>query len=424
MTALQSVEQVERSDRPGTGGGTLQGVVLSLLAVLPTMGAVLIVPILPLFARSFGAFPGIGFIAPVILTLPALCIGVLSPAVGAAADRYGRRRLLIYALIVYALAGTAPAFLNSVPLIIASRFVVGTSEAVIMTCCTTLIGDYFTRSESERWLSYQSAVIPIGATVLFVVGGMLGNLGWRAPFFAYAAALPLAILAVLTLPEPRAIAAAVVGRAFPWKPFRRFIVLGTVAGVAIFAIPIQIGFILGGIGIDSPQTIGLLAALDGLAMATGAIAFQFASRLGFNRLIAVAAIVAGCGFLCISRASSIPPMLLGLILNGLGSGLLIPTLLAMTMEQLPFELRGRGMGIYMGAFFIGQFVSPIVVTVLAKQAGGLLGAIAVFGYVGLIAGLAGIAVLYRNRAFRVPLQRTATVPHPGNVGADVDKLTR
>jgi MFS family permease len=116
-------------------------------------------------------------------------------------------------------------------------------------------------------------------------------------------------------------------------------------------------------------------------------------------------------------------MLLGLILNGLGSGLLIPTLLAMTMERLPFELRGRGMGIYMGAFFIGQFVSPIVVTVLAKQAGGLLGAIAVFGYVGFSAGLAGIAVLYRNRAFRVPLERIASVPHSGNVGTDVDKLT-
>ena len=72
------------------------------------MGAVLIVPIIPLFARAFGTFPGIEIVAAVIVTLPALCIGLLSPFAGAAADRFGRRRLLIAALAVYAVAGAAP----------------------------------------------------------------------------------------------------------------------------------------------------------------------------------------------------------------------------------------------------------------------------------------------------------------------------
>ncbi len=398
MSAV-SVEPFERIARRSAVSGPLQGVVLSLLAILPTMGAVLIVPILPLFARAFATFPGIGIVAPVMLTLPALCIGLFSPLAGAAADRFGRGRLLICALVVYAIAGVAPALLNSIPLIIASRIVVGMSEAVIMTCCTTLVGDYFSGNARERWLSYQGVFVAAGATLLFVVGGMLGTLGWRAPFLAYAIALPLALIAALTLREPRpGDAAGAVEQAFPWIAFRRFMLLATFAAIAFYAVPVQLGFILAGIGIDAPQTIGLLAGLESLAVAMGALAFRSVSRFGCNTLVAAAAVIAGGGFVTIAYAHGVASMVVGLILNGIGTGLLIPTLLAMTMEQLPFELRGRGMGIYMGSFFIGQFASPIVVNVLGSVVGRLPNAIGLFGWVSLFAGCAGAALLYRRGA--------------------------
>jgi MFS family permease len=101
--------------------------------------------------------------------------------------------------------------------------------------------------------------------------------------------------------------------------------------------------------------------------------------LGFNILVAAAAVVAGCGFVTIANAHGVAPMVVGL--------------LAMTMEQVPFELRGRGMGIYMGAFFIGQFASPIVVNVLGNAFGRLPNAIGLFGWVSLFAGCAGAAWL-------------------------------
>ncbi len=395
------IEPIERIARHSASGRPLQGVVLSLLAILPTMGAVLIVPIIPLFARAFGTFPGIEIVAAVIVTLPALCIGLLSPFAGAAADRFGRRRLLIAALAVYAVAGAAPSVLNSIPLIIASRVVVGMSEAVIMTCCTTLIGDYFSGRVRERWLAYQGVFVAAGATLLFVAGGSLGSVSWRAPFLAYAVALPLAIIAAWTLPEPRPGAAAGTAEpAFPWISFRRFMALAAVAAIAFYAVPVQLGFILGGIGIDAPQTIGLLAALESFAVAIGAIAFRFVSRLGCDTLVAAAAIVAGCGFVTIANAHGVAPMVVGLILNGIGTGLLIPTLLAMTLEQLPFALRGRGMGVYMGSFFIGQFASPIVVNGLGNALGRLSAAVGLLGWLSLFAGCAGAAWLYRGSRAR------------------------
>ena len=59
-------------------------------------------------------------------------------------DRLGRKRLLIVATVLYAVFGTAPLWLDSLGAIMASRALVGITEAAIMTCCTTLIGDYYT----------------------------------------------------------------------------------------------------------------------------------------------------------------------------------------------------------------------------------------------------------------------------------------
>jgi MFS family permease len=375
------------------GGRSLPGVLLSLLAVLPTMGAVLIVPILPSLAKHFSSVAGIALIATVILTLPALCIGLFSPIAGAAADRFGRRKLLLFALGMYAFAGAAPAFLDSVPLIIVSRIVVGIMEAAIMTCCTTLLGDYYAGVERARWLSYQSAVTATGATLLFIAGGMLGTFGWRAPFLLYGLALPVAALAARYLPEPAPVHSEIERERFSWAPYRLYILLAAAGAIGFYAIPVQLGFILGGISVNSPLTIGLVAALANVAVAAGAISFRFL-RLRGSTLLVAAAFVAGCGFIGVALSTTLPLLLASAMVNGLGTGLLLPTMLNMTMANLPFEMRGRGTGIYMGAFFIGQFLSPIVVTLVAKASGSLTNAIASFGIASLVAALAGAAAMY------------------------------
>src|SRR3712207_4922103 len=55
---------------------------------------------------------------------------------GRIVDRVGRKRLLVGALVGYAFVGTAPLWLPSLQLIVASRVLLGLAEAAIMTCCT------------------------------------------------------------------------------------------------------------------------------------------------------------------------------------------------------------------------------------------------------------------------------------------------
>jgi MFS family permease len=56
----------------------------------------------------------------------------------------------------------------------------------------------------------------------------------------------------------------------------------------------------------------------------------------------------------------------------LGSGMTIPVLLGWSLRELPSRFRGRGMGWWASAFFLGQFVSPLFVGLVNGWSGGLL----------------------------------------------------
>src|SRR5215467_1917559 len=169
---------------------------------LPIMGGLLIAPILPEIQAHFSGVPKVEFLAPIALTIPALFIAILAPFAGAIVDRLGRRRPLVIALALYAAFGMAPLWLDSLYSIIVSRAGVGVAEAVIMTCCTTLIGDYYDGARRSKYLALQTTYVALSASLFLLAGGLLGELGWRAPFWVYGISLLIAPLAQIYLWEP------------------------------------------------------------------------------------------------------------------------------------------------------------------------------------------------------------------------------
>ena len=149
-------------------------VVLLLSSCLAVLGAVLLAPVLPRIEDAFAGTAGVEALTPIVLTAPALVIGLTATFAGRVVDRLGRKRLLVAALVVYAFVGTAPLWLPSLQLIVVSRVLVGLTEAAIMTCCTTLLADYFHGSQRERYFGLQVVCTTVAATIFFGVGGALG----------------------------------------------------------------------------------------------------------------------------------------------------------------------------------------------------------------------------------------------------------
>ncbi|WIW90942.1 MFS transporter (plasmid) [Sphingobium sp. V4] len=385
--------------------GPLTGIALLLPITLSTMAIVLLAPILPQLLHAYRAVPGYEFWVPMILTVPALCVAFLSPIAGLLGDHFGRRRLLLAAFLLYALTGVAPVFLTSLPAILASRVGVGLSEALIMVLSTTLIGDYFTGAARDKWLAGQTAFASLSALLFFNIGGQLGAFGWRMPFWVYASALLMFALVLRFTWEPKGersgpagVAAPVADGGFPWRRMMIILAITVYGSIFFYTVQIQASSGLVHLGLTDPARIGLLTSIASIGVPLGTFVYSRVGRWPIRRLLLIEFALLAAGFATMALAKGPTPFLVGCFLNQVGAGLLLPTLLVWSMSLLSFEVRGRGAGMWQSAFAFGQFLSPVVVTLLGRQAGGLMGAFLLMS-VGALVG-AGIALL-------APLRRGA-----------------
>lgn len=381
--------------------GFMTGIALLLPITLSTMAIVLLAPILPALLAEFSQVPNFEYWVPMILTVPALCVALFSPVAGMLGDWFGRRRLLLWAFVGYAIVGIAPVFLTDLTAIIASRVLVGITEALIMVLTTTMIGDYFEGERRDKWLAGQTAFASMSALVFFNLGGQLGNFGWRAPFWVYLSALAMLALVLRFTWEPaekdshdeaEAAPHHASWAGFPWGRMAGIIAITIYGSVLFYTVQIQAPIGLTLLGIKDPGETGFLTSIASIGVPMGTYVFSRIGRLPVARLLLIEFGLLTAGFALMSSAASPLPFLVGCFINQLGAGMLLPTLLVWAMNGLPFEVRGRGAGLWTGAFSVGQFLCPVVVTLSSKQFGGLLAAFGVLSaaaFIGAVGALLG-----------------------------------
>jgi MFS family permease len=387
---------------------TRHGILAILAAVMPVMAIVSLVPVKPLLEQEFSSVAGSAFLVPAALTIPALCLALFSPAAGWLADRIGRKTLLVVSLLLYGCIGILPFFLNDLKQIIASRFALGITEAAIMTVATTLIGDYFKGPARERWLGIQVAAASVSAVLLVMIGGVLGQaLGSRGPFLLYLAAIPLALVCFFVLFEPSKESEVQTQKLpLPWARLLPLTLGGFVLGILFYVVTVKLGNILALKTEVNPSFIGQMSGIINAAMILGAVSFGLLkSRLSAQALIACAGLIIATGYAVAATASSVVFTMVGCTLVIYGSGILLPTFLTWVMSILTAEVRGRGTGLWQGAFFLGQFIAPIVAVGIAQPLGGLQNALLVFAVMAFALMLTG-AVSLKGKA---PLSRLGTV---------------
>jgi MFS family permease len=376
---------------PATGrpAGRPQALVLLLSSCLAVLGAVLLAPVLPRIQDAFADTAGVEALTPIVLTAPALVIGLTATIAGRIVDRVGRKRLLVGALVAYAFVGTAPLWLPSLELIVVSRVLVGLTEAAIMTCCTTLLADYFHGSQRDRYFGLQVVYTTVAATIFFAVGGVLGAQNWRTPFWLYAVSLPLAFFAARYIwqPVPQALNRTGKLPALPWRMLAAPVGVTLLGGLVFYVLIVELSFKLDDIGVESPATIGAVSAVASLGTAVGAFLFGRLAKLGPAVLVPVAFGLSGLGLIGLALAPSVPLVVLAAVVTGFGNGLLLPSLLTWALGSLTFEQRGRGTGVWTSALFIGQFVAPLVVLALSGAIDGLTSALLVLGVVAVVAAV-------------------------------------
>lgn len=372
-----------------------QGMILAAQSIFPTMGTLLLVPVIPLLFRQFGTIANADYWIPVLLTVPALCIALLSPVAGWSGDRFGRRPILLGALMVYGFAGIAPVLLDSFQAILVSRVLLGICEAVIITLSATMIGDHFEGKARERWLAVISTIASLSAIVFLGAAGLLGNaLGWRGPFWLYALSL-LFVPAMLLLTWERKPASAppVTGcrsgpAQFPWRHMAITAVTTLFGSTLFYGLVMQQGLALAALGLTDPARIGLLTSFASLGSPIGTVAFWRISTWPAARLLTLEFLLIGAAYVAIGWIGTDVEFAIAAFIGLFGCGLLLPTLITWTMRSLPHDVRGRGTGIFQSVFAFGQFATGLLLPFLTHQlTGNLLASFAAVGLVAIAIGL-------------------------------------
>ncbi|MFO1401989.1 MAG: MFS transporter [Steroidobacteraceae bacterium] len=392
--------------------GPAQGWLLVAANCLPTLAIVSLVPNLPQLFQHFAGVRGHEILVPMIITMPSLCIAIFAPlCAGPLTDAWGRRRLFLVALAAYTLLGLAPLLFHDLYAVIASRAVVGIAEAAVLTVQNTLMGDYFAGDERQKWLGRQAVVGSIGAALIILAGGQLGDIAWNGPFVLYLLAAPMFVWTWLVVWEPTGAqsagpdvpAAAAPGAAtaahFPWRA--TIIVAAATVGISIayYVQALQLGRIFGELGLTKPSTLGLTIMIASSGVVIGGYFYRRLAHLPISRVFAVIFLAIGIGYIGLGLAGNHRVGLPFAIVAQFGNGLAIPALIAWALTKYSLEFRGRGMGLWGGCFFVGQWLSPLAVSLVGLFTAGFMQTVVVFGAACI--GVAAIAALVRSEPLAV-----------------------
>ncbi|MFE1747183.1 MFS transporter [Coleofasciculus sp. H7-2] len=369
---------------------------LVLLAAgsLTTMTGGVIAPILPEMVQQLHLNPAF---AGNLVSLHCLTIALFSPLLGILADRVGRLRVLIPSLILYALLGTAGAFMQTLTPLLVMRGLLGVASGGIAAASLGLLGNMYEGEARSQALGYATSTLTLTGIAFPLLGGWVGATHWQFAFYLYGLGLPLAFLAALFLkekpPKFRVKERATdsnqkLSKILGHPHALQLLLTLCLASVAMYAVVIYAPLYL-------KATIGAGAALNGIVLASRAVgaaavsafaAKGLAKRLGLNRATATGFALMTLTLATIPLLSQLSWILLTAVLFGVGFGIVLPNLYSALADLAPSQLRSSVLAIGTGAGFLGQFLSPILLGP-AINYGGLPGIFYGAASVSMVAGL-------------------------------------
>jgi MFS transporter, DHA1 family, multidrug resistance protein len=281
--------------QPGTFALTL---LLSLLTALGPLSMDMYLPSLPDIGRTLNA-P----IVQVQLTISSYLFGFAAGQIfyGPISDRFGRRPVLLAALVLYAFATIGCAAAQSIGGLIALRFLQAVGGAGAIVLARAVVRDIYSGVRAGRELSLMGAITGVAPIIAPVIGGGLQIwFGWRATFVLLVAfAALIGVVAARLLPEtlretiktPFSLSAmAEMYRSVAvHRGFLAYLAILTSAFIGLFA------WISGAPVVMQSAIYGLSPFAFGVTFAVGAggyvlgtfIAARIVMRLGLDRLIGI-----------------------------------------------------------------------------------------------------------------------------------------
>lgn len=368
------------------------------ITLMGVLGVASITPAFPRIIRDLGLKPGQIGLLITAFTLPGI---FLSPFLGVLADRFGRKRILVPSLVLFAVAGGSCGLVREFGLLLILRFFQGVGGSALAALSATVIGDLFEGRARAAAMGYNASVLSVGTASYPAIGGALALFGWHYPFLLPFLALIVAWLVLFKLESPEPTGQLTL------KAYLKGAgdVLANRRVVGVFLVSVATFIILYGSLLTffpliaaqrfgaSTMAIGLLMSAMSLTTAiTSSQLGRLAGRFSEADLIRFSFLLYGAALAIIPVISRLELYLLASFIFGLGHGMNIPSIMSLMAGYAPMELRGVLMSVNGTVLRLGQTLGPLVMG----------GAFALWGISGPFYAGAALAVVVFAGGLLVP----------------------
>jgi predicted MFS family arabinose efflux permease len=111
--------------------------------------------------------------------------GILSPFAGFLADRFNRSRVVILSLVIWSAITWLTAYSKTFEQLLASRILMGISEACYIPAALALISDYHRTSTRSLATGIHLTGVMVGSTLGFLGGMIAEDFKWNSPFIIF-----------------------------------------------------------------------------------------------------------------------------------------------------------------------------------------------------------------------------------------------
>ncbi|WP_410768704.1 MFS transporter [Fontibacillus sp. BL9] len=362
----------EKSDH-GSKGRIWEFIAIATIPIVLVFGNSMLVPVLPEMQRELGINK---FQSSLIISIFSLAAGIFIPVIGYLSDRFGRKVIIVPALIIYGGAGILAGFgaiWDSYAVIIAARAIQGLAAAGTAPIAMALVGDLYDGGTESKALGLIEASNGTGKVLSPIIGSLLVLIVWYASFFAFPVFCAMSLLAVIFLiKEPKhneknelSKYIKKIGKIFKEKG--KWLITSFFAGSLGLFILFGILFYLSNILEEKPYNIdgvmkGLVLAIPLLGMVI--TSYTTGSLIKKNGKVMRWLMNIGLVAMTLSLAATLfflenIYVFIGLLtISSIGTGMLLPCLNTMITGAIQKSERGMITSLYNSLRFLGVAAGP------------------------------------------------------------------
>ena len=306
-----------------------------------------------------------------------LAMAIASPIWGVLGDRFGRKPMLVRSMLGGAITVGLIFFAQSPIQLVILRLLQGATSGTV-AAATSLVAAETPRSRVGWALGVVTSAVALGGAIGPVIGGFAGDLiGLRLVFLGGGVLLLVSLVPVLLVVRespvvrragPRLNTLAIIRRV-PGLPRQLAVLIGAQGLINLCNSATQVLVVLRLIEMV-PRTVSAVSGvgfgLAGLASSVAAVGYtRVTKRLGFVGTAAAAAGLVAFAVALIGVAPWPALIVLGVGLNGLFSGVIIPATASMIGLDTPQEAQSTVFGLNASSVAFGFFLGPLIAGTIA-----------------------------------------------------------